>query len=456
MRNSVNTQRVAKSYYWGTILAGLACWLPFKALPYVAPFIVVALLVLVGRDYTVSVRTMAWICMWAGMVVIYGLLNPEFQWGNVLVAFITWAGLVVVLMIPAKRIAEPWLQEKLTRWAWVLIALEASWGIIQAIYGFTQTGSFDLSSGDFVEGTIHPWLEAELAYSNVMFAISIVLLLLFVLPSLWRRPRASKVIVYMIGVSAFVLASVVHAILFLVAAAGIAVVLVMVRGVRIRRLVSVIGIISVIIVLGAVLLQRNLGNTWGFALQIIRGEVPKTASVVTALRAMPEDYWYTPIFGLGPGQYSSRAGLISTGLYFGGLDNPRSLPLLPNRPTESQEKYLMPLMVWHQSARYYGSTQAPYFSWLAVYTEWGLLGWFIVLGMLMYVVRAIGRISPVHDIEKLAVMTVVWFTWLLGFQENNWEVPQAWFSGMLLMKAMYAKAKYARVVLRRPSDFRAI
>lgn len=443
MRLKKNNRRLVKAYYWGTILSILVCWLPFKALPYAIPFILIALLVLIGENTKVMIRLIAWIAIWIGMIVIYGLVNSAFQWGNALVAFITWAGIAVVLMIPSDKIADLWLQERLTRLAWVLLGLEASWGIVQSIYGFLQTRSFDLANGDFVEGTIHPWLEPELAYSNVMFAINIALLLLFLLPSLWREPSLLKRITYVIGVLVFILASVVYAILFLVVAAGIAIVLVIGRRMKIKRQISIIGIIGIIIVFSAVLLPQNLKLIGPFVLQVIRGEAPKSASIIAAVREMPEDYWYLPVFGLGPGQYTSRAGLISTGLYLGGLKNPRSFPLLPNHLTESQEKYLMPLWAWHQSVQYFGSTQAPYFSWLAVYTEWGLLGWSVILAVLIYVVRAIRRISPARDIEKLAIMTSVWFVWLLGFQENNWEVPQAWFSGLLLIKAMYASAKYA-------------
>lgn len=444
MNRLTGVRSVTKSYYWATFLAILACWSPFKVLPYAVPFILVALLVLIGEDTKVMIRLMAWIAIWIAMILFYGLINSGFQWHNALVAFVTWAGIAVVLMIPSEKIADFWLQDRLTKLAWVLLGLEALWGIVQSIYGFMQTRSFDLANGDFVEGTIHPWLEPELAYSNVMFAINIALLLLYLFPSVQRTSSLLKRIVYFLGIFAFVLASVVHAILFLMMASGIAIVLVIGRRMKIKRLISIIGIISTAIIISAILLPQNLRLIGPFVLQIIYGEAPKSASFSVAVWEMPKDYWYLPVFGLGPGQYASRAGLMSTGLYFGGLKNPRSLPLLPNQLTEGQEKYLMPLWEWHESVQYFGSTQKPYFSWLAVYTEWGLLGWFVVLAALISIVQAIKRISPVRTLEKLAVMTAVWFIWLLGFQENNWEVPQAWFSGILLIKVMYASAKYGQ------------
>ena len=425
-----------KIYYAGVVLATLICWSPFNALAYVAPFLVLGLLILFGRSGRLIKRTLAWIWLWLVMVAVYGLINPKFQFGNAVVAFVTWAGLIILLMIPAGEFNSPIPRHKLERFAWKVLLVEAVWGIVQGVYGYTRTGSFDLANGDYVEGTIHPALQPELAYSNVMFAINIALLLLFLLPSVWRHPRVSHIIIYALGTLAFVMASVVHAILFLLAAGGVSAFLVWGRRPRFSRLVGSAVAFSIIGVLAWILLPTNLGTARSFGLQILRGEVPKSVSVITALRDMPGDYPYLPFIGLGPGQYASRAGLISTGLYFGGLNKPRTYSFLPNRLTEAQEKYLLPLWTWQESNPFWGSTQKPYFSWLAIYTEFGMIGWSVVMLVSFLFMKRILSIPRDQELEKFVLLAALGFMFLLGFQENNWEIPQAWFSGLLFLKSM--------------------
>ena len=429
--------RRQKIYYLSVVLATLICWSPFNAFAYVAPFLVLTLLIVFGRSNRLLRRSFGWMCLWLAMIAVYGLINSEFQFGNALVAFVTWAGLIIFLMIPANEFSGPLLQHKLEQFAWKVLFVEAVWGIIQGFYGYIHTGAFDLANGDYVEGTIHPALSPELAYSNVMFATNIALLLLFLLPSIWRRPRAPNIAIYLMGLLAFVMASVVHAILFLLIAGGVSGLLVWGKRPRLSRVLGGAVTFSTIGLLAWALLPANIGTARSFGLQILRGEVPKSVSVVAALRDMPGNYPYLPIIGLGPGQYASRAGLISTGVYFGGLDNPRTVSLLPNRFTEAQEKYLLPLWVWQESNPYWGSTQKPYFSWLAIYTEFGVAGWLLVIWVLFRFMKHILAMPKFFDSEKFVLLATLGFMFLLGFQEDNWEIPQAWFSGILFLKSMY-------------------
>jgi hypothetical protein len=433
--------RVAKAYYWATVIAAVICWSPFKALAYVAPFLVTALLIIGGvRRLAIRVFWLAW--SWGFMVAFYGLLNHNFQFENALVAFVTWFGMALILLIPTKGIGVKELLARVEKWAWSLLALESVWGIVQAFYGAMRTGGFDMANGDYVEGTIHPWLEPGLAYSNVMFAVNVALLLLFLLPSMWRSRHIWKVTIYGLGVLALVLASVVHVILFLAISVGASAVLLFRWRIRLSRLVGIGIFTGLLIGLTAAFLPRNLGTVSIFASQIFQGEVPKSVSVITAVRDLPQKYWFSPIFGLGPGQYASRAGLISTGLYFGGLTNPYYIPFLPNRLTKAQEEHLLPLWIWHESNPYWGSTQKSYFSWLAVYSEWGILGLVFVVGLLVGLLRRVKNLPSYKDVEKLVLGTTVVFLFLLGFQENNWEVTQAWFAGLLLIKILYANVRW--------------
>ncbi len=433
----ISLRRAEMAYYIAALLALLICWSPFNALAYVVPFGVIFMLTFLGNGKRLFIRSLIWISLWVLFVSFYALINQDFRFGNALVAFVTWAGVIVLLLIPIHYNLSQQLHRKLERLAWLFLGVESIWGIVQGLYGYIHTGSFDLANGDYVEGTIHPPLQAELAYSNVMFAINIALLLLFLLPLVWRKPRLSKIIFYSLGVIAFVMASVMHVILFLIAAGMIGAFWVWGRRLQVSQMAVMLFLFGFIFSLVTLLLPRNLRTARGFALQVLRGEVPKSVSVIVTIKEMPHKYWYLPLVGLGPGQYASRAGLISTGLYFGGLNNPKTIPFLPNEFTESQYKYLLPLWEWHESVRGFGSTQKPFFSWLAVYTEWGLIGWLFVLGILVLLFRRVGTLPRYYKVEKFALITAIVLFFFLGFQENNWEVPQAWFSGLLLVRVLY-------------------
>ena len=446
MTNSnVITTHVSKrqrAVLYAIIFAALICWSPFNLLAYTAPFLVLGLMVIWGRDFRLLNRAVIGLCLWITMTVFYPLINSNFQFANALISLVTWAGLVVLLILPTSRLSGNWLYLKAQKVAWIILAIEAVWGIVQGLYGYTQTGTFDLATGDFIEGTIHPWLGAELAYSNVMFAINIAILLLFLFPSLIRKLSYRKIFVYALGLLAFVMASVVHVILFLGIAVGAALFINYGARLRLSRLIRIGVLFGGLFLIAWIFLPKNLSHIKLYGRQLLQGEVPKTQSVLVALQEMPEDNWYLPLIGLGPGQYASRAGLISSGRYFGGR-NPRQISYLPNQFTESQRKYLLPLWDWYLSNPYFGSTQVPYFSWLAIYTEWGLFGWLIVVIILVRIINSIRRLERNYHFEKWSLVAAVALFFLLGFQENNWEVPQAWFSGLLFFKVMYGYCRQA-------------
>lgn len=284
---NVQALRSERVYYWCIIISALISWSPFNALGYVAPFVVVGLVLLSSSGLRLLKRLFVWVYIWVSLVSIYGLVNSEFQFGNAIVAFVTWAGIVVILLLPVDGMRSPVLLHKTKKLAWNILLIESLWGIAQGIYGYTRTGSFDLANGDYVEGTIHPSFEPELTYSNVMFAINIALLLLFLLPEVWRRRSLRNIVVYGLGTLAFVMASVLHAILFLITAVAISWFLIWGRRLRLSRAVGV-GIVSaVILVLAGAFLPRNLGTARSFALQIFRGEVPKPVSVAVSVKEMP-------------------------------------------------------------------------------------------------------------------------------------------------------------------------
>src|SRR5690606_13693093 len=95
--------------------------------------------------------------------------------------------------------------------------IQAALGIVQALYGASLSGSFDIANGDYVEGTIHPWLPSGRSFSNPMFAANMAVMLLALAPYIMKR-RRRYFFPFLLGSMALILASVVHVLLFLAAA----------------------------------------------------------------------------------------------------------------------------------------------------------------------------------------------------------------------------------------------
>jgi hypothetical protein len=92
-----------------------------------------------------------------------------------------------------------------------------------------------------------------------------------------------------------------------------------------------------------------------------------------------------------------------------------------------------------------GSSEQPFFSWLDLYTETGLLGLIVVFGSiarLVLRVRAHAHGRPETRFQALLCIGGIVFLVLLGWQAAYWEIPQAIFVGVLALKVMYANVMY--------------
>ncbi|WP_457637193.1 hypothetical protein [Oceanithermus sp.] len=433
-------------YFYLIILFNLfIVFSPFKILAYVSPFIVAIYYILFVKSKKFLLKIAGWTLIWLFMVALYGLIYPEFHYENALIAFVTWFGIFVVLCMPYLGKYAYQAVRKLEKWIWLILALESALGIFQAVYGAIQSGGFDLNNGDRVEGTIHPWLAPSNTYSNVMFAINISIILLYLYPHLKRNKL--KYIIYIMGIIVFILASVMHAIIFLGISIIISTSILIGYKINIKWIAVTISIFLTAFILIPIIMPKNVNLVGKFTKQLISRDVPRSVSIQVAFTELPKEYPLQPFIGLGPGQYSSRAGLMCTGYYFGGFNNPRDVPLLPNSPTEPQQKFLIPLWRWHASNRYFGSTQKPYSSWLTIYTEWGIVGVIILIYILFYISYKIKILKSSYSIKAI-IMTSIWFIFLLGFQENNWEIPQAWFGSIMLIRLLYDSERYKSQMLQ--------
>jgi hypothetical protein len=432
--------RYQRAYYHGFVVALLLCWSPSNSLAYLSPALMVAYYLFVTRNGVILRNLTLLVSFWYLWMIAHLPFVHNFAWGSALFSLFTFSAFIPLLIIPTRFLSGEWLMPRLQRWVRVIILLQASLGIVQAYYGFRRTGSFDLGNGDFVEGTIHPWLMAEASFSNPMFAVNMTFLLLFLLPSLLTERK--HLFVILLGIFVLILASVVHVLLFLGVATALVFLLYAPVLLRRRSGLLFMSVAAIAVVTALSLLSTNfsgVGRIFGWTTNAMTPRGMMFQSMVT--QVIPK-YPYMSLFGFGQGQFSSRASLIGTGYYYGNFETPRPLPLMSEQFSEPFERYALPIWsAMYDRAGFWGSTHQPFFSWLTLYTEFGLVVCLFLLLLVCYLLMHIRGRARTYGEQAMAIALSIGilFVVLLGFQENYWEVPQAIFPGLLILQVMYAR-----------------
>ena len=390
--------------------------------------------------------------LFLAVIAFYTLANSNFIVIGGLLAGITYGTFFFLVVVPVERIGGKQLLDRVTNLVALVLLVEGSVGILQAVLAAFESESFDLGNGDAVAGTINLSFTPDGGFSNPMFASTTCFMLLALIPALIAKKR-SIYIPFVLGAIAFVMASVVHLIIFAAIAAGTAYLLFNppVSG-RVGKFRFATVVLLVPLLAGA-LLANNLVGLPGFATALAEGDHPRAEVIHRAFVEMPHEYPTMPLTGLGPGQFSSRAALIASGMYFGGITNPRSLPFMRDQFSAPLYDYLLDLWITASDVERYGnsSTAKPFFSWLSVFTEFGVP---LFIGLFIYcfiLVRRMKRFAQTPEQKWLAASAgagIIFFL-LMGFQENYWEVPQAILLGLMLIQLMYANVVYGRVAQSR-------
>jgi len=435
------------SAYWIAFLVALVlCWSPSKLLAYFAPWIGILVMLLFTRSKQILIRLLLIFTIWMIILPIYAIITPGFVWHSALLSLFTYGTFIFVLTIPTKPLADKSLFDKILVTArWVLL-FESIWGIVQGLVSFERSGTFDLSNGDSVAGTIRPFTTTP-DFSNAMFAVNIAILLLLLFPSLIQENKGR--LPFMLGCLALILASVVHVLIFLAISLLITTLIFHPSFPKYRYGIFLITILVIGTFWTFVFLPRNLSTLGAFVEQTINRETPRARVVESILNDAVYRYPWLVFIGVGPGQFSSRAGLIGTGMYFGGPANPLQIPLLPTGMSEVFERYVIDIwlqMSFSSNPNDTSSTYKPFFSWLSIFVEGGILAVLIALSVLMrliWMIRATAN-QPSHRLRSIALASGIMFIAMLGAQENYWEVSQAIFVGVMMLQVCYSVLRYTR------------
>lgn len=425
---------------------------PLKAVAYMLPVLVLLTGTTFERRAWRFIRrpmlaTVALVVVSAGHAVLY----PDFIWSNAFAALITYSTLLF-LAADFSRVATLPLIRRLTNLTVIWLTFQAVIGVGQALFSAAVVGggSFDLAVGDAVKGTINPLPIGDGSGSNQMFAVLLSLYLIALYPNRWLlRSTTRRWMLPLIGV-AWVLASVMHTVLFAAVAVLMAALISPVERRR-RRFARMVqrgrlagAAVAGALVLGGALwvfLPSNLQTLPHYVEQAVSGfrqpvdgVSPKVLATVNTIAVLPTIEPGQPVYGLGLGQYSSRAGLIMSGTYLSG-----DFYLPPRSRNVSYELiYQLQASIRGQNV---GSTNFPYYSWLSVYGELGAIGLVLCLFWLSIVLRRArgAQSTPLAGSVGFgqSIAIAILYVAFLGLQDNYWEFAQAIFCPLFLLKLYY-------------------
>lgn len=420
--------RQERRFWWLCLLLFVTVFSPSKAAGQMAAtFFIIGLIFFVGLLPAKHIaRFFLLLLGYTIMGLVYFFFTPDYSLINHYLFLLTISAFLLLLLDLRPVASGPMLQaiSKLVR---AVLLIETGYALIQGGVAFSRLRTFDLAAGDFIRGTLEPGFGANITASNQMFAILMTTLLLFALATQQSRPSLRQLLLYGFAIIAWLMASVFHTFLFLGAAAGLSIVIqwrLRYTRLRLSRLLLILASLVLIITFIAVALPNNLASLSQFTkitLNLDNGSY-KTLATYNTFVHLPQDRPLQPLLGLGPGQYSSRAALIRSGEYLSGATLP-----LPAYTTEASNKYILSL--WRTFFLRYpngGSTFFPFYSWLSLYGEFGFVGLMIVS---LVVGRALfkWRYTKTKSFPYLpqAMITLVLYVALLGFQDNYWEFVQA-------------------------------
>ncbi|MDJ1484994.1 hypothetical protein QNI16_31130 [Cytophagaceae bacterium YF14B1] len=443
-------EKYAKPYFESFMVALSLSLLPIKIFSYVVPFVALFWFIVRSSSGRVLQRTLMAI---TGIVVLLGFYyiiylyqGTSFLLGNSVVAIFTYSTFFLLLVIPGRGISSSFSYEKYAPVLKWVILIEGIIGILQFVI-VTVTGITYIINGDSVQGTIgiDAILNGNAGFGNQIFVISMIFFIFLFIPYVLQQHKYYYVV--LVGLLSIMLAGVLHVFVSLVWAL-LFTILFYRKNLIFSDLSKIIGgvAMALLMLLPLEFFFPGISKTTAVFFQIYQDrDSPKFEAMDNAFDKLPEQYPLVSLIGLGPGQYSSRAGLISSGNYYGSKMN-----FLPNEVSEPFRKLFQHtwLEYTHGSDRYGNSTMhRPFFSILSLFAEFGFVGLGLFLGCILYFFMKIRLLFVFFKERKNKVNTYLAFAMgvllimlvFISTFENYLETVQALLPGMMLFKVLYSQ-----------------
>ncbi len=445
---SLADQSKDKLFYETFLLAIVIVLLPSRALGYIVPFICLAWYVIKSHSGKIFRLTILLALTFFLTVLFYWLIYSyvgiNFLVSNAIVSLVTYGSLLFVLLVRGPFITTEYPYDKFAKVLNYAVLIQGSVGILQFL-AVSLTNSFDILPGDAVQGTIglFAFVSGVAGFGNQMFAINMVFFLVLLAPSVLKNRQ--RLLTFLIGMLSLMFAGVLHVFIALIFSALVTLFLFRKNLVfsNLGKLV-ISGILAGLLILPLGTIFPDVFKTANVFITLYQNlDSPKFHIVDKTVNDMTKEYPYVYLIGLGPGQYLSRAGLMSSGKY---LDRP--IPLLSNTMSEPFQKYAF--QTWNSystnSDRFGASTMhRPYFSVLSIFAEFGLVGLLVLLRYLAILIARMRKTYLYYLRENanqsaylcFAIGLLLIFLFSISFFDNYLETTQAIFPGLLLLSAFY-------------------
>ena len=331
-----------KIYYNLFIIVTIINLSPIKSLAYFSAILFIIPFVFYNRRS--NLKLLSILGIYIALYLFYSIIYDSLVTQSFIIGFFTYSSLLPIFIIDSQKIKSEVLLSKIHKFILKVFVFESILGIIQAMYGYTKTGSFDLGNGDFVEGTIHPQLESDSSFANPMYFCNMAGIIIFIIVIFYKYNSQNKISwKYYIGIAAMILASVVHSLLVLIVAFFISYFYISPNFNRqkskLKSIITFAGIFTFITFSAFFILKDNLSGLWGMADEFNSGSNPRSRLINEFFYQIPNQYSVAPILGLGLGQFTSRANLISSGKYLGR--GKLNIPFIVPATSSLSKKYVI-------------------------------------------------------------------------------------------------------------------
>jgi hypothetical protein len=452
-----------KPYYEMFMISLILSLSPSKSLGFTIPFIAVFWFIVRSKSGMSFKRFVLINFGWVLIILFYNWysqqIDLDFNSSNAFLSYLNYASISFILVFPLAIISPRFNYDKYAKLILYVILIEGCVGTMQRIL----VGNTRNSLGDVVEGTINPlsFYFGHSGFGNQFFAMNMVFFLIFCFPYVYYKKKI-WILFYLIGFIALILASVGHVFYSLLLA--MLVTYLIFEGWRlllnVRLLVIIISMLAVMLFTLAKM-DPGVFNASQRQLEMFAsGETPKANAVEVVFKELAKEYPTTHLLGIGPGQYSSRAGIIASGTYYKLSDFFLSLPFLDMGISPLFKKYVLETWLYVQTNidAFGNSTMyRPFFSLLSVYVEFGGLTFMLLLLIIFYQIHLLK--VKYHRVESsasgkavkllaLSCSTAILFLFFVGLYENYFETAQGIFTGLLLILIMRALVKSKSDILQ--------
>jgi hypothetical protein len=454
----------AKPYYEMFIISLILCLSPYKFLGFIIPFIAIFWFIIRSKSGASFKRLILISLAWILLLFFYNWYSQQigldFNSSNAFISYLNYASILFILVFPAVIISQTYNYEKYAKFSLYAVLIEGSIGITQRIL---VVGFRPQSTGDVVEGTINPlsFMFGHSGFGNQFYAINMVFLLIFCFPYVLCKKKI-WIAYFITGFIALVLASVGH--IFYSLLLAILVTYLIFEGWRLllnlKMLVLLITLVSGML-LALAKLDPGVYNASQRQFEMfVNGETPKSKAIEIVFTELVKEYPTTHLIGIGPAQYSSRAGTIASGTYYNLSAYFINIPFLDLGMTAPFKNYVLRSWLYYQSnLETFGNSTMyrPFFSWLSVYVEFGGLTFLLILLIIIYQIcllkvkyrRAMNAANSMAvKLVVLSCSTAVFFLFFIGLYENYFETAQGIFPGILLILVMNALLRSKSAILQ--------